>query len=437
MAPTQLEQQLSRTLQRRESQSKLRRLKSSPLGSVDLSSNDFLSLATSQEFRQDYLKELQNQYLPIGSTGSRLLDGNSQYAESLERRIAAFHGAETGLLVGSGFDANVSIFTCLPQPGDIIIYDELIHASVHDGMRQSRATSFLPFKHNCLQDFRTVLARCKATSKSTTNIFIPVESVYSMDGDLVPLTGMVSTIEDLSLTGRAHVIVDEAHSTGIYGLRGRGLVSHLGLESNILVRLHTFGKALGCNGAIILCNPVIRSYLINYARPLIFTTFMSYPMLAAIKVAYDWLESGRTEELSSRLFHMIRHLHQRLQALAPLISRLPPSTMTLPATCPESAIFALTMSEPRQLAEYCQAKGFVVRAVVHPTVPIGTERVRICLHSGNTEKEIDDFVQWVKQWIETRLATTPDEIKNGKPPHETNPGGGRSQKLGEAVMAKL
>lgn len=406
---TSLEKTLSTILKRREQQSKLRTLKSSPAGSVDFSSNDFLSLATTEEFRKDYLEELQQQILPVGSTGSRLLDGNSRYAEQLEHTIAAFHGAESGLLVGSGFDANVSIFTCLPQPGDIIVYDELIHASVHDGMRMSRATSFLAFKHNCVEDFKEKLEVCIFKGKDR-NVFVAVETVYSMDGDLAPLSEMVAIRDQLFPQNNCHFIVDEAHATGIYGPKGSGLVSGLGLEKKILVRLHTFGKALGCNGAIILSSPTIRSYLINYARPIIFTTFLSYPNLAAIKTAYEWLMSGKTEAYSSHLWSLNRYLFDKLTELSPLADQMEEGFLILPQVCPQSAIFALMMREPRELAAFCQAAGFVVRAVMHPTVPRGTERVRICLHSGNTYAEIDAFISRVRAWLESKISSLPHKI---------------------------
>ena len=430
---TSLEQTLATTLERRRSQSKLRSLKSSPPGSVDFSSNDFLSLATTKEFREDYLKELQQQILPVGSTGSRLLDGNSEYAEKLEQQIATFHGAKSALLIGSGFDANVSIFTCLPQPGDTIVYDELIHASVHDGMRSSRATTFLPFKHNCLHDFRAKLNLCTGSKR---NVFVAVESVYSMDGDLAPLSEMVSIMKNTFPHNNSHLIVDEAHATGIYGPHGSGHVNELGLENDVLVRLNTFGKALGSTGAVILTSPTIRSYLINYARPIIFTTFLSYPTLAAIKVAYNWLEAGRTETPTSQLRHLIKYMYARLSSLAPLARRLEAGSFALPATCPESAIFALMMQRPRELAAFCQAKGFVVRAVMHPTVPLGTERVRICLHAGNTEGEIDMLVERIRLWLEEQVAVVSEGARGRQGPHGALIGAPH-ESSSTAVAAKL
>jgi 8-amino-7-oxononanoate synthase len=244
-----LQAQLHLLLDRRKQQSKLRSLKASPAGSVDFSSNDFLSLSTSPILRELFLNEVKN--VPrLGSTGSRLLDGNSPYAESLEREIADFHYGPAGLLVNSGYDANVGIFSCLPQPGDIVVYDELIHASVHDGMKASRASSTVLFAHNSVPDLKKVLESVilKSSAGLPLNVFVAVESVYSMDGDLAPLGEIADLIEALFPSKNAHLIVDEAHATGLYGDKGRGRVCELGLEDRVFVRLHTFGKALACNG---------------------------------------------------------------------------------------------------------------------------------------------------------------------------------------------
>ncbi|KIX07085.1 uncharacterized protein Z518_05062 [Rhinocladiella mackenziei CBS 650.93] len=380
MPASHLERRLDAALEKRRAQFKLRDLKSSPLGSVDLSSNDFLSLSTNNEFMRDYLDTLRETQTPLGSTGSRLLDGNSEYAETLEREIASFHGAETGLLTNSGFDANVSIFAYLPAHGDVIVYDELIHASVHDGMRQSRAKDQISFKHNDVQDLHRILKQIVNSSGSTRTVFVAVETVYSMDGDLAPLTEIVELIESVFSHKNAHLIIDEAHATGIYGPNGSGRVCELGLEKRVSVRLHTFGKALTTNGAIILCSPTIRLYLINYARPLIYTTFMSYPTLVGIRTAYTWLRMGKTNLLAAKLYHLINHLYAKLQSLEGVIRHSSNSSgiplITLPTTCPESPIFALLSPHPRSLAAHCQSAGFIVRPVVSPTVPKGTERVR-------------------------------------------------------------
>jgi len=250
-----LERKFKALLDRRRANATLRNL-TLAAQHVDFSSNDFLSLAGNPAFKDAFLQELDTGAAwPIGSGGSRLLDGNSSYAEDLEREIAAFHGAQTGLLFNSGFDANAGFFACVPQKGDVIVYDELIHASVHDGMRLSRASKLVPFRHNCVEDLRGVLAglmSCGTVGEGiqagTRHVFVAVEAVYSMDGDLAPLTPIVHAVEDVLPTGTGYVVVDEAHATGVVGPQGRGLVCALGLERRVFARLHTFGKALACNG---------------------------------------------------------------------------------------------------------------------------------------------------------------------------------------------
>lgn len=251
---THLDDALTKALNRRKSQSTIRRLTTPPPNSVDFSSNDFLSLATSRELRELYIDELHKapSITRLGSGGSRLLDGNSSYAEQLERDIANFHRAEAGLLCNSGFDANVGLFSCLPQPGDLIVYDEFIHASVHDGMRLSRAGQKIAFAHNSPHALEHVLDKVvRADDLVKTghrNIFIAVEAVYSMDGDVAPLREIIKIVRHLLPLGNGHVVVDEAHSNGVLGPQGRGLVCGLGLGDEVSVRLHTFGKALACNG---------------------------------------------------------------------------------------------------------------------------------------------------------------------------------------------
>lgn len=320
-----LEKQLIRRLDDRYLKSTLRKLTTAAPGSIDFSSNDFLSLSTSPVLRQAFIEELSaNPEFPLGSGGSRLLDGNSQYALDLEDSIAAFHGARAGLLWNSGFDANAGVFACIPQPNDLILYDELIHASVHDGMKMSRASRKIPFKHNSASHLRKLLQSLKdadvLVGKGPRSVFVAVESVYSMDGDLCPLREIVECVERELPYGNGYVVVDEAHATGVLGARGRGLVYREGLEERVFLRLCTFGKGVGASGgeflsivyllrcgergadwwciAITLCSPLVRSYLINYARPLIYTTFMPFINLAAIKASYSLLMSGATEPVS-------------------------------------------------------------------------------------------------------------------------------------------
>lgn len=232
-----MDETFSQILNRREKQGRLRRL-TFPSG-IDFSSNGYLSLSANPRIKASYITRIQNHSL--GSGGSRLLDGNSILAEELENAVAKFHGADAALLFNSGFEANTGLFACAPQPGDVVLYDELIHASVHDGMRLSRAKT-VPFKHNSVSSLREKLKDASGTG----NIFVAVEGVYSMDGDVAPLQEIVDCVKQETIRG--YIIVDEAHSTGIFGKQGRGLVCELGLEKDIWARVHTFGKAMGCSG---------------------------------------------------------------------------------------------------------------------------------------------------------------------------------------------
>jgi hypothetical protein len=259
-SPCPLSASLLTALQRRRQKSSFRQLTLARPGTVDFSSNDFISLSTSPVFRQALLAELGSlNDRPLGSGGSRLLDGNSVYAEQLETQIAGFLRGEAGLLFNSGFDANAGFFACVPQPGDAVVYDELIHASVHEGMRLSRAERKRAFRHNDVGSLRAVLREMR---EAGGNVFVAVETLYSMDGDLAPLKEIVGVIEEVFEGKNGYLVVDEAHSTGVYGEKGRGLVCELALEKKVFARLHTFGKSLACNGGEIIVGEVVEECLL-------------------------------------------------------------------------------------------------------------------------------------------------------------------------------
>jgi 8-amino-7-oxononanoate synthase len=225
--------------------------KATPL--VDFSSNDYLSLSTYPPLRDHFLHTLNTASQILGSGGSRLLDGTHDAHVQLEARLARFFRplhdqspTTTALLFNSGFDANVALFSALPQPDDWIVYDALVHASVHDGMRASRVppSRRVPFEHSCVRDLEAKLGRIDSRGGT---VFVALEALYSMDGDLAPLPQILRTVERLVPAERRCVIVDEAHSTGVYG-SGRGLVEQLGLGDRVHVRLHTFGKAMASSG---------------------------------------------------------------------------------------------------------------------------------------------------------------------------------------------
>ncbi|KAF4971545.1 hypothetical protein FZEAL_9829 [Fusarium zealandicum] len=371
---SKLEEILTERLAGREARSQLRRLTTLPADNVDFSSNAYLSLSVVPEIRRAYHSLVETHASPpafLGSGGSRLLDGNSTLAEALERDIAAFHNAPAGLLFNSGFDANVGLVSCLPQSGDVVVYDELIHASAHDGMKLSRAGDKVSFKHNCVEGEGGLDDVLQGFAEEKRSVFILAEGVYSMDGDVAPLAEIVACVKQRFPRGNAYIIIDEAHSTGLYGKQGRGLVCELGLEADIFVRLHTFGKAMSSSGAIVLCSATTREYLINYARTLIYTTAMPFPCLASIRVSYDFLDSGRADSLLDHLWSLVNHTHGLLLSLS---SRQ--AVISVNQDVPKSPIIPVFTLHPRSLAQFCQQRGFTVRPIVAPTVPKGSERVR-------------------------------------------------------------
>ena len=332
---------------------------------VDFCSNDYLGFARSSALKDQIQQELNNLPQALnGSTGSRLLSGNLTYTEDLEQQIAAFHNSEAGLIFNSGYDANVGLFSSLPQRGDTIITDELIHASIIDGARLSYANRYT-FKHNDLESLEGKLKQAKGIC------YVVIESVYSMDGDRPPI------VEILSLTERynAYLIVDEAHAVGLYK---QGLVCTLGLEDRVFARIITFGKALGSHGAIVLSSNLLRNYLINFARSFIYTTAASIHQIALIKMAYELLQES--DEVIARLADNISLFQQNIKhnAAYPLLKS-------------DSAIQCLLLNsneKAKQMATHLQNAGLDVRAILSPTVPVGTERIRICLHAYNTVGEI-------------------------------------------------
>ncbi|HSZ87093.1 MAG TPA: aminotransferase class I/II-fold pyridoxal phosphate-dependent enzyme, partial [Puia sp.] len=240
-----------------------------PKNKIDFFSNDYLGISKAK-----LLSAVDGQ-LSTGSTGSRLLSGNYPLIEETEKMIATFHDAESGLIFNSGYDANVGLVSCIAQRGDTILYDHLSHASIRDGMRLSFAQSF-SFVHNDTEDLEKKLKAAQG------NIFVVTESVFSMDGDIAPL----KIISELCEKYNANLIVDEAHATGVVGEKGEGLVQQLNLQEKCFARMHTFGKALGCHGAVILGSETLKNYLINFSRAFIYTTSLPEISVEAIKNSY-------------------------------------------------------------------------------------------------------------------------------------------------------
>lgn len=299
---------------------------------IDFTSNDYLSLSRSPTLRRAVLGALSSAPDILGSGGSRLLVPAPAHA-ALEARLRRFFDAEAAILFNSGFDANVGLLSAVPQPGDVVVYDELIHASVHDGMRTSRLSrdSLVSFAHNSVPSLRHTIRRVLSHSEDLksgkSSVFVVVESLYSMDGTFAPLSDVVDCVEEMLPLGNGYVIVDEAHATGIYGPKGRGLVAALGLEKRIFARLHTFGKSLAASGAVLLTTELVRDYLLNYARSFIYTTALTNASVIAAGCSFDMLEDGTAEVLAAHLMELSSYFVNRIRAhlrnIPPMLLRLP------------------------------------------------------------------------------------------------------------------
>lgn len=371
----ELTERLQKFLNERDEMNALRILKTGAYG-IDFSSNDYLGFAQDESLQQIILQHLQL-LKQFGSGGSRLLTGNNILVEEVEKAIAIFHQSESALFFNSGYEANVGLISTVCRRGDLIVYDALCHASLREGIQLSNAKN-ISFAHNELQHLEKHL-QSEANQK-----FIITESVFSMDGDRCPLFQIV----DLAKKYNANIILDEAHGTGVIGEKGEGLAQSLHLHNTIFARVHTFGKAIGFNGAVVLGSDVLRNYLINFCKPFIYTTAPNRLQLIAVQEAYHYL-NHRTD-LVKKLQLLISHFNTTAKE------------NQLHFMSSESAIHCLIIpgnSKVKGVAKSLFEKGFDVRPILSPTVPAGTERLRICLHVFNTEDEITSLLQTIKSLL--------------------------------------
>ncbi|PLB49643.1 aminotransferase [Aspergillus steynii IBT 23096] len=382
---------------------------------IDFGSNDTLNLSGSGLLSAAFLRELERHPgFTIGSTSARAFEGTRKYLIDLEDDLAKFHGAEAGVFVNSGFDGNVAIWSAIPQPGDFIVYDELAHASIHDGMRMGRATC-LPFRHNDPEALKARLEEIRDNNASVASgeslVFISVESFYSMDGDAAPIHGIVAAAREALPSGNYLCAIDEAHSNGLVGPNGSGFVCHFGLEKEFPIRLNTCGKALGSTGAIILCNETIKSALINYARNMVFSTAPSFLCAAGVRAGYELAASAEGEKRRQLVQQKVRYFYRLLtdnpkwrQASRCGIVRLPTEKTwaTRPLQSPIIALIA-PMVEADSLAEHLRMGKYWVNVVHFPTVPRGMDRVRMVIHAHNTKEEIEAVVGRILGWATEKM----------------------------------
>ncbi|OSY88695.1 8-amino-7-oxononanoate synthase [Tenacibaculum holothuriorum] len=374
--PNKLQQKLTKRIE----QDALRSLDNKK-GLIDFSSNDYLGFSGSETiFERTHLFLTKNNLKQNGATGSRLLSGNHSLYEETEQLLNTIHKSEASLIFNSGYDANVGFFSSVPQRGDIILYDELIHASIRDGIQLSNAKSF-KFKHNSLEHLDEMLKRVQ---HENTNIYVVTESVFSMDGDSPDL----ATISQITKKHtNAYLIIDEAHALGIFNY---GLVQKLNLEEEVFARIITFGKGLGCHGAAILGSKQLTNYLTNFARSFIYTTGLSPHSIATIKTSYNFLESSEGKNKISTLQQNISHFLSEVKRLE------------LDFISSNSAIHCCIIpgnKKVKNIAKELQKKGFNVKPILSPTVSQNQERLRFCLHSYNSKEEITAVLEHLATFV--------------------------------------
>lgn len=363
---------LSNQLEKRKANGALRQLKLRNDAFVDFSSNDYLGLARSKTLKGSTIQAYQQLESKNGATGSRLLTGNSERIIALENKLALLFGFESSTVLSSGYIANLALFSSLPQRSDTVIYDELSHACIKDGIRLSLAKKF-SFKHNDLEDLEQKLKRAEG------DVYVACESVYSMDGDIAPLPEIAKICKRF----KAKLIIDEAHSTGVWGTSGQGLAAELALQKECFAVVHTFGKAMGIHGASISGSKQLKEMLVNFARPFIYTTAPSDFEVIAINEAFDYLAMQPARQAG--LFHNIE-----------LFNQLNPD-FSSPTAIKSVAIGG--NEKTKTASKKLQTLGYDIRPILSPTVAAGTERLRICLHSFNTDEQIKDLSSHLRHLI--------------------------------------
>lgn len=351
-----------------------------PRAGIDFASNDYLGLAASTGLRAAVAKALERG-VPVGSGGSRLLRGNHPEHEALEAEAAALFGAEAALYFSSGYAANAALLATLPQRGDLIVHDALVHASAHEGMRLGRAET-VSAAHNDAGAVEAAIVDWRAGG-GKGRVWIAVESLYSMDGDRAPLA-------DLAMIADRHdavLLIDEAHATGVFRTGGRGLAAGLEGRENVIT-LRTCGKALGCEGALVCGDKTVIDFLVNRGRGFIFSTAPSPLMAAACRAALGLMQDDG--------------LRARLDALVAGASRLFADRLGVAAT--GSQIVPIVLGDDARAMEVAaalQAQGFDVRGIRPPTVPVGTARLRMSLTMNVGMAEVEALVAALEPLLES------------------------------------
>ena len=367
------------TLRGLSRKSRLRTL--SARAGLDFASNDYLGLAASPRLADAVATALANG-TPVGATGSRLLRGNAPEHEELEATAATFFNAERALFFGGVYVANFAVLTTLPQKGDLLILDELVHASAHEGARAGRAR-VVETPHNDVGAIEDAISDWRDAG-GTGRAWLVVESLYSMDGDRAPLAELSALADRLD----AFLFIDEAHATGVYGPAGRGLAHDLEGRDNVVV-LHTCGKALGCSGALVTAPTVLSEFLVNRCRPFIYATAPSPLIAVAITEALAILRDE--PERRDRLIELIAFAGSEIRARCGIE---PSGSQIIPIIIGDNG-------GAMAVASALQTRGFDVRGIRPPTVPEGTARLRISLTLNVDRADVSAMVAALAEELES------------------------------------
>ena len=386
---------LGKSLESRKQQQALRKLNLSH-GLIDFSTNDYLGFSASETIFRDTAAILKESNLPKnGATGSRLLSGNHKLFEKTEKIVADFHQSKAALIFNSGYDANIGFFSSVPMRGDIIFYDELVHASIRDGIKMSNAKAY-KFRHNDLEDLKIQLERLKKV-RIEGDVFLMTEAVFSMDGDSPNLQEFVVFSEENGL----FLVVDEAHAVGVFDENGAGLLQELNIEDKVFARIITFGKALGAHGAAILGSNQLKEFLINFARSFIFTTALPPHSVAVILAAYREMESFSRKQGFKAQYEpsAIEKLRQNIHFFQSEVSRNNLNDFFISGKSAIHSCIVPGNEKVKDISTKLKIEGFDVKPILSPTVPKGKERLRFCLHNFNSEKEIKTVLKLLATFV--------------------------------------
>jgi 8-amino-7-oxononanoate synthase len=361
------EDRFQKKLDERKVNGLLRELPGGPANLFDFASNDYLGLS--------HVGFAPSGVSYKGATGSRLLTGDSEAYHELESFLATHFEGESALVFNSGYQANLALLSSLPQRGDTIIFDELSHASIKDGARLSLAKHY-SFRHNNVKDLEKKLAAASGQK------FVVVEGIYSMDGDTAP----VKAILDICAKSEAGVLIDEAHSGGIAGIDGKGLSHEYGNHPALMARIYTFGKAWGAHGACFIGSGILKDFLVNFARPFIYTTALPLHSLLHIREAIHFQKHH--PELLGQLQENINYFKNQIKDSLLQLSE---------SNSPIQPVLFPGNIRARTTATKIKYYGFDVRPILTPTVKPGTERLRVCLHNFNTEEQIFQLVKLLEE----------------------------------------